>query len=93
MKAMVLNEYGEQANFELTNVDKPALKPGEVLVRVSASSINTVDTMIKQLGTALPFSPTLPAILGMDFAAQSKVSPMTLKAFRSVMKSMAVRVD
>ncbi|QIA63222.1 zinc-binding dehydrogenase [Vibrio astriarenae] len=68
MKAMVLNEYGEQANFELTDVEKPALKPGEVLVRVSASSINTVDTMIKQLGTALPFSPALPAILGMDFA-------------------------
>ncbi|MDN2481203.1 zinc-dependent alcohol dehydrogenase family protein [Vibrio agarivorans] len=68
MKAMILNEYGDQAHFELEDVAKPTLKSGEVLVKVAASSVNTVDTMIKQLGTALPFSPALPAILGMDFA-------------------------
>jgi alcohol dehydrogenase len=39
-----------------------------VVVRVAATSVNTVDTMIRQLGKDLPLSPDLPAVLGMDFA-------------------------
>ena len=68
MKAMVLNEYGENATFTSQNVEKPTLKDGEVLIKISASSINTVDTMIKNMGKDLPFSPENPAILGMDLA-------------------------
>lgn len=37
-------------------------------MRVAATSINTVDTMIRQMGKDLPLSPDLPAVLGMDFA-------------------------
>ena len=65
---MVLNEYGENAKFESQEVEKPTLKDGQVLVKISASSVNTVDTMIKDMGNDLPFSPKVPAILGMDFA-------------------------
>jgi alcohol dehydrogenase len=66
---MILNEYGDNARFELTNIPQPSVKQGHVLVRVSASSVNTVDTMIRQLGQEnLPLSPDLPAVLGMDFA-------------------------
>ncbi|WP_291982133.1 MULTISPECIES: zinc-dependent alcohol dehydrogenase family protein [unclassified Candidatus Accumulibacter] len=43
-------------------------KAGHVLVRVAATSVNTVDTMIRQMGKDLPLSPDLPAVLGMDFA-------------------------
>jgi len=68
MKAMVLNEYGENATFELSEVVKPEVKVGEVLVKIVASSVNTVDTMIKNMGKDLPLSPDAPAILGMDFA-------------------------
>lgn len=69
MKSMVLNEYGEHAVFTPTELPKPTLKPGHVLVRIAASSVNTVDTMIRRLGREkLPLSPDLPAILGMDFA-------------------------
>ncbi|MEM7168400.1 MAG: zinc-dependent alcohol dehydrogenase family protein, partial [Planctomycetota bacterium] len=39
-----------------------------VLVRMAATSVNTVDTMIRQLGPQLPLSPELPAVLGMDVA-------------------------
>jgi len=39
-----------------------------VLVRVKATSVNTIDTMIKDMGRDLPLSPELPAVLGMDFA-------------------------
>ncbi|KXF79799.1 zinc-dependent alcohol dehydrogenase family protein [Enterovibrio coralii] len=68
MKAMILNEYGENAAFQSTDVAKPDVKPGHVVIRVAASSVNTVDTMIRNMGSALPLSPALPAILGMDFA-------------------------
>lgn len=69
MKAMILNSYGPDAAFEPADLPTPAIKPGHILVRVAATSVNTVDTMIRQLGQDdLPLSPNLPALLGMDFA-------------------------
>lgn len=69
MKAMILNRYGETANFEPANLPEPTVQPGHVIVRIAASSVNTVDTMIRQVGQEqLPLSPDLPAVLGMDFA-------------------------
>lgn len=69
MKAMVLKSYGETAKFEAENIDEPTVSKGHVLVRIAASSVNTVDTMIRQMGQEnLPLSPDLPAVLGMDFA-------------------------
>lgn len=68
MKAMILNTYGAAAEFQLTELPRPSVTPGHVLVRIAASSVNTVDTMIRQMGKDLPLSPDLPAVLGMDFA-------------------------
>lgn len=68
MKAMQVKTYGEDATFEVAEVDKPEVKPGHVLVKIAASSVNTVDTMIRKMGKDLPLSPDTPAILGMDFA-------------------------
>ncbi|MEO1118673.1 MAG: zinc-dependent alcohol dehydrogenase family protein [Pseudomonadota bacterium] len=69
MRAMVLNEYGDAATFQLSDIPRPDVSPGQVLVRVAATSVNTVDTMIRELGQEnLPLSPDLPAVLGMDFA-------------------------
>lgn len=69
MKAMVLNSYGETSAFELADMPKAEAKPGHVVVRIAATSVNTVDTMIRVMGQdQLPFAPDLPAILGMDFA-------------------------
>ena len=68
MKTMVLNSYGDNADFTLTELSRPEVSAGQVLVRVAAASVNTVDTMIRQMGNDLPFAPDHPAILGMDFA-------------------------
>lgn len=68
MRAMILNTYGEDAPFERTEVPQPEPAPGEVLVRIAASSVNTVDTMIRRMGPDLALSPSTPALLGMDFA-------------------------
>ncbi len=68
MKAMLLNSYGENSVFELSEVAKPEIKAGHVLVKIAASSVNTVDTMIRNMGKDLPLSPDSPALLGMDFS-------------------------
>lgn len=68
MKAMIIRNYGGSDVFEPTEISKPEVKPGHVLVKIDATSINTVDTMIREMGKALPISPELPAVLGMDFA-------------------------
>ena len=68
MKAMTLNEYGGNAEFQASDLPRPSAQAGHVVVRIAASSVNTVDTMIRQMGKDLPLSPALPAVLGMDFA-------------------------
>ncbi len=68
MKAMIIREFGGPEVFEAADIPEPDIKPGHVLVRVAATSVNTVDTMIRQMGKDLPLSPDLPAVLGMDFA-------------------------
>ena len=68
MKAMILEQYGENAAFQVADLPKPVVRVGHVLVRIAATSVNTVDTMIRQMGQDLPLSPALPAVLGMDFA-------------------------
>lgn len=68
MKAMVIREFGGPELFESAELPKPEVQPGHVRVRIAATSVNTVDTMIRELGEALPIAPALPAVLGMDFA-------------------------
>ncbi len=68
MKAMTVSSYGEDAVFEPAEVVTPPVTSDHVLVRIAASSVNTVDTMIRKMGKALPLSPDTPAVLGMDFA-------------------------
>ncbi|MEB8433024.1 zinc-dependent alcohol dehydrogenase family protein [Cocleimonas sp. KMM 6892] len=68
MKAMIINDFGGPEVFESAEVAKPEIKAGHVLVNIAATSVNTVDTMIRQMGKELPLSPDAPAILGMDFA-------------------------
>jgi NADPH2:quinone reductase len=68
MKAMIIRSFGGPDVFEPCELPRPEAGPGHVLVRVAATSVNTVDTMIREMGEALPISPALPAVLGMDFA-------------------------
>lgn len=68
MKAMIVRTFGGPEVFEAAELPTPAVAAGHVLVRVAATSVNMVDTMIRQMGPALPLSPEPPAVLGMDFA-------------------------
>lgn len=68
MQTMTLNEYGPAARFTPADQPRPEVKEGHVVVRIKATSVNTIDTMIRNMGKDLPLSPDLPALLGMDFA-------------------------
>lgn len=68
MKATVIRAFGGTDVFETAELPKPEVKPGHVVVKVAASSVNTIDMMIRDMGEALPFHPPLPGVLGMDFA-------------------------
>ena len=68
MKAMIVRSFGGPEVFEAAELPKPNVTAGHVLVRVAATSVNMVDTMIRQMGPELQLSPEPPAVLGMDFA-------------------------
>jgi NADPH2:quinone reductase len=68
MKAMILNTYGEASKFEADDLAPPTIVAGHVVVRIAATSVNTVDTKIRAAGNDSPLAPQLPALLGMDFA-------------------------
>ena len=68
MKVIQLTAYGKKAEFELADIAKPEPGAGHVLIKIAATSVNTVDTMIRNMGKELPLSPETPAVLGMDFA-------------------------
>jgi len=66
---MIINQFGDSNVFEAAELPTPEVKAGHVVVKVAATSVNTVDTMIRQMGADLaPLSPALPGVLGMDFA-------------------------
>ena len=65
MRAAQVDE--PKAPFHIVTVASPVPGPGEVLVRISASGVNPLDTKIRA-GTAAHARQALPAILGIDLA-------------------------
>jgi NADPH:quinone reductase-like Zn-dependent oxidoreductase len=68
MQVQQLERFGEVDGFRLVRRPRPTPGPGQVLVRIAASSVNVADVKARELGHALDFVPELPAVLGMDFA-------------------------
>jgi NADPH:quinone reductase-like Zn-dependent oxidoreductase len=68
MKAVVLHEYGDASHLKYEEVEDPKAGPGEVVVRLVATSINPVDWKLRS-GAMHQFMPLkLPYILGRDIA-------------------------
>jgi len=80
MKAQLLQTYGDTPDFRLGDIDVPAIKPGHVLVRVAATSVNPIDIKIRKMRP--PFAPALPAILGMDVAGTIEAVGEGVSGFR-----------
>ncbi len=67
MKAQLINRFGDSSVFELTDIPKPIIKPGHVLIKVQATSVNQIDCKIRS-GAVPAISPDFPAILHGDVA-------------------------
>lgn len=61
MKALVINEYGSPDNLCLQEIELPELRPYEVRIKIHATGVNFVDTLLMagtyQLSLDLPFIP------------------------------------
>ena len=65
MRTMILEEFG--GTLVPVETDRPRAAAGQVLVRVSASGVNPLDTKIRA-GRAAHTRTVLPAVLGLDLA-------------------------
>ncbi|MGH9588059.1 MAG: NADP-dependent oxidoreductase [Acidobacteriaceae bacterium] len=70
MKAVVMEAYGDPNHLKMEDVDAPAVGPGEVRVRVHATSVNPIDWKIRSGATRGRIDVELPAILGRDLAGE-----------------------
>ena len=69
MKAMVLRRFGGPDVFEVADLPIPQVLPGQVLIRVVASSLNPLETKIRS-GLVPAITPPFPAILGSDVCGE-----------------------
>ena len=67
MKAQAINQFGDPSVFETIELPKPSIKPGHVLIRVLATSVNPVDCKLRH-GNIPAITPPFPAILHGDVA-------------------------
>lgn len=66
MKAVILNKFGPPDVLALEEVEAPAPKSGEVLIRILATGVNRLEDFLRE-GRILPSLP-FPHILGSDAA-------------------------
>ncbi len=67
MKAIQINEYGDESVLKLTEVERPVLNADEVLIRVRAAAVNPADWKIRD-GMGEMFGLKLPLVLGAEIA-------------------------
>jgi NADPH:quinone reductase-like Zn-dependent oxidoreductase len=70
MKAAVLVGFGGVDQLELREVPEPKMGPGQVKVRVVATSINPIDWKLREGAKRPGMSLDLPAILGRDASGE-----------------------
>ena len=68
MRAMMYRAYGGPERLELVDIPRPSPGPGQVLVRVIASSVNPVDWKLASGRLRLFMPVKLPLVPGFDVA-------------------------
>ncbi len=67
MKAMVIDRFGSSEVFHESELERPKVKAGYLLVKVHASSVNPIEAKIRS-GLVPAISPAFPAVLNGDFS-------------------------
>lgn len=81
MKAVTINEYGDESVLNYTETERPAPKDDEVLVKVHAAAVNPVDWKIRD-GLGEMFGLELPIIPGCEIAGTVEEVGETVENFR-----------
>ena len=82
MKAVRIHAYGGPEVLTVEEAPVPTPGPGEVLVRVIASSINPFDTSLRAGYMAPYFNHILPLVIGTDFAGTVEAVGSDVSSFR-----------
>src|SRR5690606_168487 len=60
-RAVVVEHFGRYENARVLEIDRPAPKPGQILIRVEAAPVNYVDLVVVagkyQFAPPLPYTP------------------------------------
>jgi NADPH:quinone reductase-like Zn-dependent oxidoreductase len=70
MKAVIIQEYGSVDVLQYAEVEKPQIKPNQLLVKVHASSVNPIDWKIRKGMLKVITGNKFPKILGLDVAGE-----------------------
>ncbi len=90
MKAVVLHEYGGPNKLKYEDVPDPVAGEGQVLVRVTASSVNPIDYKMRSGAAKDRFPLELPTILGRDISGIVREVGKGVNGFKPGDKVMAL---
>ncbi len=91
MKAVVLYEYGDINKLQVENdQQEPPFGPGEVRVRVRATSINPIDWKLRSGAARARMPIEFPAILGRDLAGEMSDFGRDVTGFPKGMRVMGL---
>jgi NADPH:quinone reductase-like Zn-dependent oxidoreductase len=90
MKAVVLHEYGGPSKLKYEDFPDPKPSPGEVLVRVAATSVNPVDYKMRSGEAKGRFPVTFPGVLGRDVSGTVRELGEGVTTFEVSQKVMAL---
>jgi NADPH:quinone reductase-like Zn-dependent oxidoreductase len=90
MKAVVLHEYGGPNKLIYEDVPDPVAGEGEVLVRVTATSVNPIDYKLRSGAAKDRFPLELPTILGRDISGIVREVGKGVSGFKPGDKVMAL---
>ncbi len=82
MKAVVYKKHGSPDVLELDEVAKPTIKDDEILVKVYASSVNPVDTIIRSSRLLSVFLSWRTNITGSDLSGKLESVGRNVKSFK-----------
>ncbi|WP_445492445.1 zinc-dependent alcohol dehydrogenase family protein [Niallia sp. 03133] len=67
MKAQIIEKFGDPSVFQLAEIERPVVISGHVLIKVTATSVNPIDTKVRS-GAVAAAAPDFPAVIHGDVA-------------------------
>ncbi|WP_439556898.1 NAD(P)-dependent alcohol dehydrogenase [Dyadobacter sp.] len=82
MKAIVYQAFGNADVLQMVELSKPAIKPGEVLIKVRAFSVNPMDWKIRKGEMKLMSGSKFPKYTGADFSGIVEEAGLAVTGFK-----------